>query len=48
MNQASVAKAVDFHIDFKVDQLATSKKYDKETSDAVRRHLMDNTNETFL
>ncbi|KAH6885000.1 NACHT domain-containing protein [Thelonectria olida] len=48
LNQDSISRAVDMYIGHKVDQLAHDKKYDKETKDAVQRHLTDSADGTFL
>ncbi|ETS77053.1 hypothetical protein PFICI_10927 [Pestalotiopsis fici W106-1] len=49
VNQNAVTNAVNFFIDYKVDQLARTKPYKKDTTkEAVRRHLMGNAEGTFL
>ncbi|PHH54951.1 Vegetative incompatibility protein HET-E-1 [Ceratocystis fimbriata CBS 114723] len=48
INQESVSAAVDSFIDFKVDQLAQKKKYNREMKHAVLEHLRLNANGTFL
>ncbi|RSL81247.1 hypothetical protein CEP52_017244 [Fusarium oligoseptatum] len=47
-NKDLITEAVDTYIEYKVDQLAREKKYDKETRDAVQRHLVGNADGTFL
>lgn len=48
LHQNSISEAVRTYIHYKVDELATSKKYDKPTKDAVRNHLSANADGTFL
>ncbi|EXK77690.1 hypothetical protein FOQG_17616 [Fusarium oxysporum f. sp. raphani 54005] len=48
LNKDSISEAVDTYIGYKVNWLAGLKKYDKETRDAVQRHLVGNANGTFL
>ncbi|KAL6362891.1 hypothetical protein LRP88_02291 [Fusarium phalaenopsidis] len=48
LNQDSISKAVDIYIGYKVEELAGLKNYDKETRDAVQRHLVGNADGTFL
>jgi archaellum biogenesis ATPase FlaH len=48
LNQDSISKAVDTYIGCKVKELADLKNYDKETRDAVQRHLVSNADGTFL
>ncbi|PHH51573.1 Vegetative incompatibility protein HET-E-1 [Ceratocystis fimbriata CBS 114723] len=48
INQKSVSAAVDSFIDFKVDQLAQKKKYNREMKLAVLEHLRLNADGTFL
>ncbi|PHH49546.1 Vegetative incompatibility protein HET-E-1 [Ceratocystis fimbriata CBS 114723] len=48
INEASVSAAVNSFIDFKVDQLARKKKYDRETRLAILEHLRLNAGGTFL
>ncbi|KAL3587909.1 hypothetical protein FPOAC2_13808 [Fusarium poae] len=48
LNQGSISKAVDTYIGYKVEKLAGLKNYDKETRDAVQRHLVGNADGTFL
>ncbi|KAH6654591.1 hypothetical protein BKA67DRAFT_517795 [Truncatella angustata] len=48
INQDAVARAVNFYIEYKVDQLEKSKKYDEKTKDAVRHYLTSNADGTFL
>ncbi|OBS17520.1 hypothetical protein FPOA_12012 [Fusarium poae] len=48
LNQDSISKAVDTYIGYKVEKLADLKNYDKETRDAVQRHLVGNADGTFL
>ncbi|KPA36057.1 nwd1 protein [Fusarium langsethiae] len=48
LNKDSVSKAVDTYIGYKVEELAGLKNYDKETRDAVQRHLVGNADGTFL
>ncbi|EXL90224.1 hypothetical protein FOIG_16512 [Fusarium odoratissimum NRRL 54006] len=48
LNQDSISKAVDIYIGCKVKELADLKNYDKETRDAVQRHLVGNADGTFL
>ncbi|GKU13428.1 unnamed protein product, partial [Fusarium langsethiae] len=48
LNQDSISKAVDTYIGYKVKKLAGLKNYDKETRDAVQRHLVGNADGTFL
>ncbi|KAK2050657.1 hypothetical protein LZ31DRAFT_580856 [Colletotrichum somersetense] len=48
LNAESISAAVDDYIQYKVDQLMRSKKYDSETRDAVQQHLTSNANDTFL
>ncbi|KAI8654220.1 NACHT domain-containing protein [Fusarium sp. Ph1] len=48
LNHESISAAVDRYIEYKVDQLARSKKYDDETRVAVQQHLASNANDTFL
>ncbi|KAL1885349.1 hypothetical protein Cpir12675_006982, partial [Ceratocystis pirilliformis] len=48
INQESVSAAVDSFIDFKVNQLAQKKKYNREMKLAVLEHLRLNANGTFL
>ncbi|KAK1974645.1 LOW QUALITY PROTEIN: WD40-repeat-containing domain protein [Colletotrichum cereale] len=48
LNRESISAAVDKYIQYKVDQLARSKKYDCNTRDAVQQHLASNANDTFL
>ncbi|KAG8664318.1 uncharacterized protein FPOAC1_013656 [Fusarium poae] len=48
LNKDSISKAVNTYIGHKVNRLAGLKKYDKETGDAVQRHLVGNADGTFL
>ncbi|KAK1987242.1 WD40-repeat-containing domain protein [Colletotrichum cereale] len=48
LNEQSISAAVDEYIQYKVDQLMRSKRYNCETRDAVKQHLMSNANDTFL
>ncbi|WKT54165.1 hypothetical protein QSH57_004749 [Fusarium oxysporum f. sp. vasinfectum] len=48
LNKDSISKAVNTYIGHKVNRLAGLKKYDKETRDAVQRHLVGNADGTFL
>lgn len=48
LNAESISIAVDIYIREKVLRLANLKGYDEETCDAVRSHLSDNANNTFL
>ncbi|KAK2025787.1 WD40 repeat-like protein [Colletotrichum zoysiae] len=48
LNEESITAAVGSYIQYKVDQLMRSKKYDSETRDAVQQHLTANANDTFL
>ncbi|KAJ5101029.1 hypothetical protein N7456_007081 [Penicillium angulare] len=48
LNEASVSEAVDAFIQHKVDDLATRKKYDKSITTTVKRHLLANSQGTFL
>ncbi|KAF4987184.1 hypothetical protein FGRMN_10500, partial [Fusarium graminum] len=48
LNKDSISKAVNSYIGHKVNRLAGLKKYDKETGDAVQRHLVGNADGTFL
>ncbi|KAL3584451.1 hypothetical protein FPOAC2_14231 [Fusarium poae] len=48
LNKDSISKAVNNYIGYKVNRLAGLKKYDKETGDAVQRHLVGNADGTFL
>ncbi|KAG8665110.1 uncharacterized protein FPOAC1_013088 [Fusarium poae] len=48
LNQDSISKAVNTYIGYKVEKLAGLKNYDKETRDAVQRHLVGNADGTFL
>ncbi|KAH7189691.1 uncharacterized protein B0J16DRAFT_397650 [Fusarium flagelliforme] len=48
LNKDSISKAVNTYIWHKVNRLAGLKKYDKETRDAVQRHLVGNADGTFL
>ncbi|KAK1595384.1 WD40-repeat-containing domain protein [Colletotrichum navitas] len=48
LNEESISAAVGNYIKYKVDQLVRSKKYDRETRDAVQQHLTSNANDTFL
>ncbi|KAL2884662.1 Vegetative incompatibility protein HET-E-1 [Ceratocystis lukuohia] len=48
MNHDSVSAAVGSYIQFKADQLAQKKKYDKDMKSAVLEHLQANSNGTFL
>ncbi|KAK7571598.1 hypothetical protein V3481_018809 [Fusarium oxysporum f. sp. vasinfectum] len=48
LNKDSISKAVDIYIGYKVDRLASHKKYDKETRDAVEDYLASNADGTFL
>ncbi|EXL39652.1 hypothetical protein FOCG_17739 [Fusarium oxysporum f. sp. radicis-lycopersici 26381] len=48
LNQDSISKAVDTYIGCKVKELEDLKNYDKETRDAVQRHLVGNADGTFL
>lgn len=48
MNAESVAAAVDFFIQQKVDHLARKKQYNKELQHVVLQHLKSNANDTFL
>ncbi|KAL3587726.1 hypothetical protein FPOAC2_13625 [Fusarium poae] len=48
LNQDSISKAVNNYIGYKVEKLAGLKNYDKETRDAVQRHLVGNADGTFL
>ncbi|KAL2890555.1 Vegetative incompatibility protein HET-E-1 [Ceratocystis lukuohia] len=48
INQESVSAAVNSFINFKVDELAKQKKYNREMKDAVSEHLRANADGTFL
>ncbi|KAL2884650.1 Vegetative incompatibility protein HET-E-1 [Ceratocystis lukuohia] len=48
INEESVSAAVNSFIDFKVDQLAHKKKYNREMKHAVSEHLRLNADGTFL
>ncbi|KAH7187803.1 hypothetical protein DER44DRAFT_736509 [Fusarium oxysporum] len=48
LNKDSISKAVDTYIRYKVDILASHKKYDKETRDIVKNYLTSNADGTFL
>ncbi|OHW95965.1 vegetative incompatibility protein het-e-1 [Colletotrichum incanum] len=48
LNQDSISAAVGKYIEYKVNQLVRSKKYDSVTRDAVQQHLTSNANDTFL
>ncbi|GJC88129.1 vegetative incompatibility protein HET-E-1 [Colletotrichum liriopes] len=48
LNQNSISAAVGKYIEYKVDQLVRSKRYDSATRDAVQQHLVSNADDTFL
>jgi hypothetical protein len=48
LNQESISQAVQTYIDFKIEELACVKTYDKPTKDAVRNHLSANADGTVL
>jgi len=48
LNHDSISEAVQSYIDYKVDELARMKTYEKPTRDAVKAHLSANANGTFL
>ncbi|GKT96934.1 LOW QUALITY PROTEIN: beta transducin-like protein HET-E4s [Colletotrichum tofieldiae] len=48
LNQDSISAAVGKYIEYKVDQLVRSKRYDSATRDAVQQHLVSNADDTFL
>jgi hypothetical protein len=48
LNEASVSKAVSKFIQYKVHYLAKVKKYSDETRDTIYRHLLSNSQGTFL
>uniref|UniRef100_A0A0D2YF15 NACHT domain-containing protein n=1 Tax=Fusarium oxysporum (strain Fo5176) TaxID=660025 RepID=A0A0D2YF15_FUSOF len=48
LNKDSISKAVDTYIRYKVDRLASHKKYDKETRDVINNYLTSNADGTFL
>jgi hypothetical protein len=48
LNENSISTAVNTYIEWKIEQLVTQKKYNKDTRDAVQRHLSSNANNTFL
>lgn len=48
LNAKSVAAAVDLYIQQKISHLAEKKQYDPETRDAVKQHLVKNSEGTFL
>ncbi|KAF4448241.1 nwd1 protein [Fusarium austroafricanum] len=48
LNKDSISKAVNTYIGYRVDRLASHKKYDKQTRDAVENYLTSNADGTFL
>jgi hypothetical protein len=48
LNAESISAAVGKYIQHKVDELATLRRYDNKTRDAVQDHLSSNANDTFL
>nr|XP_036586261.1 uncharacterized protein CTRU02_03646 [Colletotrichum truncatum]KAF6796668.1 hypothetical protein CTRU02_03646 [Colletotrichum truncatum] len=48
LNPESVSEAVRSYIQYKVDELAVLKSYDNTTRAEVQRHLINNSNDTFL
>ncbi|KAJ0165378.1 Vegetative incompatibility protein HET-E-1 [Colletotrichum tanaceti] len=48
LNQNSISAAVGKYIEYKVNQLVRSKRYDSATRDAVQQHLTSNADDTFL
>ncbi|ROT35351.1 hypothetical protein SODALDRAFT_394283 [Sodiomyces alkalinus F11] len=48
LNANSIAAAVRAYVQHKVSQLTRLKKYDGPTRDAVQKHLIDNSDDTFL
>jgi hypothetical protein len=48
LNENSIFTAVNTYIEWKIEQLVTQKKYNKDTRDAVQRHLSSNANNTFF
>ncbi|KAJ6016426.1 hypothetical protein N7540_011017 [Penicillium herquei] len=48
LNEASVSEAVNAFIQYKVDSLVKQKRYDEKTTAIVKRHLLINSQGTFL
>lgn len=48
LNEQSVSAAITIYIHFKVNWLAKQNGYDNSTQEAVKRHLLLNSNRTFL
>ncbi|PNP48902.1 hypothetical protein TGAMA5MH_00060 [Trichoderma gamsii] len=48
LNEDSISAAVSAYIKHQVEWLAQKKRYSESTKDAVRQHLLSNSNDTFL